>query len=617
MLHAASTSYDKDLAAHRERLYLRSKMGGYDESLEREIDDLLEEHEKDLMDEEEIDAILGLEGGETVVKRPDNRVEVSPSEFTEFAINIPVAGAISPFSFDERPYLPLIYDLQSPRVLMKCARQTEKSTGLGNISVAYSSLNVAFKVLFVTATAQQATVFSVDRIREVIEISPIIHNLTTTKLAQNVFFKQLRNRSQIRIRYAFLSADRVRGISADLILIDEIQDIATQNIPVIEQCASHSSWKLYRYSGTPKSMDNTIQIYWDQFSTQNEWAVPCEGLGLDEKGCGNWNILGERNIGKKGPICAKCGKYINPLGGKAQWVAKQPKTNNNRDRVTFEGFRIPQLMVPWIINNEEAWNDNVLFAYNRYERALFYNEVLGLSYDSGSRPLTRSQVQACCRDDIEMTEVRKNAARCDDGVYAGIDWGTAENESYTVITLGGYIGGVFTIFYAHRFTGPEVEPTAQLEAIAKLLVGVNFKLAGTDYGGGYYTNDWLMRTFGPEKIKKYQYVGKQLQKIKWQDKLGRFTMHKSEIMSDIFNAIKRGPEIIRFPNWEQWQEIHAVDMLNIFSEYSEQLRMTQYKISPGKSDDTFDAVVYCFLASMIIRQRPDILVSIKDGTVID
>jgi hypothetical protein len=567
-----------------------------------EIDALIDE-EPPAETEDEINLLIG---GESAPQLFQGQIEIKPSEFTEFAVQIPVAGGIEEFSFEGRHYLRRIYDTPSKRILLICGRQTEKSTGLSNVSLSYASLNVAFKVLYVTATAQQAAQFSVDRVREAIEISPILKSLTTTKMSQSVFFKQFLNRSQIRIRYAYLNADRTRGISADQILIDEVQDILSQNIPVIEQCASHSHWKLYRYSGTPKSMDNTIQIYWEQFSTQNEWAVPCTRHMPT-----HYNILGEKNIGKKGPICDRCGKPIDPLGEGAQWVSMQPKTVANEGRVTFEGFRIPQLMVPWIIRDPVAWSDNILFAYNRYDRAQFYNEVLGLSYDSGVRPLTRQQLMACCEPSIDMAELDENIRKCDH-VYAGVDWGTAENASYTVIVLGGYIDGIFTIFYAHRFTGPDVEPPVQLDKIAKLLIHARFSIAGTDYGMGFDRNDFLARTFGINKIKKYQYVGKQKVKIKWEPSLRRYTVFRTEVMSDIFNAIKRGPQTIRFANWEQFQEPFGSDMLNIFAEYSRQSNMLQYDVSPGKSDDTFHAVLLCVLASMIERPRPDILIPLRN-----
>jgi hypothetical protein len=77
-------------------------------------------------------------------------------------------------------------------------------------------------------------------------------------------------------------------------------------------------------------------------------------------------------------------------------------------------------------------------------------------------------------------------------------------------------------------------------------------------------------------------------------------------MSDIFNAIKR--KQLEFPRWEEFREPFAQDMLNIFSEYNENLRMIQYKHVLDKPDDSFHALVYCMLASHLMRPRPDIFV---------
>ena len=69
------------------------------------------------------------------------------------------------------------------------------------------------------------------------------------------------------------------------------------------------------------------------------------------------------------------------------------------------------------------------------------------------------------------------------------------------------------------------------------------------------------------------------------------------------------------PNWEDFHEPHGQDILNIFSEYNERLRMTEYKKAPGKTDDAFHSIVYCMLASMIQNPRPDILTPMKDEGV--
>lgn len=547
--------------------------------------------------------------GELAVKAAQ-LIGVTPSQFVEFAIRMPnkKANTYEPFSFLGREYLRMPYDVQSKRVLLMCGRQVEKTTMLGNKSLAYACVNNAFNILYVSPTNQQTKVFSQDRLKEPIETSEVLKAWTTTKLSDNVFLKKFINRSQITLRYAYHNADRVRGIPADLILIDELQDILTDNIPVIEECASHSPHKYFGYSGTPKSYDNSIEKYWTEFSTQNEWVVPCYDIShvrvVGDTAVGaHWNVLGERNITREGLACDVCGKLIDASGKGARWVSMNPSLRESMGADgLFEGFRIPQLMVPWI-----PWVD-IWDKRQRMSPSKFHNEVLGLSYDTGTRPLTREDLKKNCNQGQMMTQESLVAYRKSFGdgaqVYAGIDWGSGEN-TYTVISLGAYLNGFFNVFYIHRFEHAEIEPTVQISLISQLINYWNVKLVGTDYGGGHDRNDALARKFGRKRIIKYQYSNPG-QKVRWEEGLYRFLVHRTEVMSDIFNAIKRG-DVFRFPDWSAFEDPFAQDMLNIFSEYNEQMRQIQYKKSKDVADDSFHSLLYCFLASMLHHPRFDVM----------
>jgi hypothetical protein len=411
-------------------------------------------------------------------------------------------------------------------------------------------------------------------------------------LSQNIFEKQFVNRSKITLRYAFLNADRCRGVPAWGLMLDELQDILNDNIPVIEACQNHAPkrWRRNIYSGTPKSLDNTIETYWSTRSTMNEWVVPCEG-------CNWWNILGEKNIGRHGIICEKCGAYLHAQHPKAQW-ASQRKYDDVK--VPFEGYRISQLMVPWV-----DWNE-VLISYEKNSRDKFYNEVLGISYDSGLRPLTRAQVRACCNPDVHLGDYEKyKILSASQPIFAGLDWGSGEH-SYTVLTLATYINRKFRVFYIHRFMGEEAEPDRQLESIVETLKYFSVDLIGCDYGGGLYPNDRLTREFGPMRVRKYAYSANPRYHVKWNPQLQRYMIHRTEVMSYIFNAIKRRREC-EFPCWEEFENPFAQDMLNIFSEHSSTLRMIQYKHALDKPDDSFHSFLYCWLASMVRYPRPDII----------
>jgi hypothetical protein len=533
----------------------------------------------------------------------------TPSEFVEFSIFFPGAGGLVPFSFKGRRYLRAIYDSSAQRKVIMAGRQVEKSTYLGNSSLAYMSMTPGFRVLYVSPSHTQTKVFSRDRIKEPMETSPILQSFTNTRLLQNVLERKLVNRSQITLRFAFLNADRVRGIPADKILIDEFQDVLLDNVPVIEECASHSAYKLFEYSGTPKSLDGALEYYFTRYSTQNEWVVPCRKHGTPkDPSSWYWNVLDEDNIGREGLICDKCGSLIDASDDDCRWAAMNPKPNVEKP---FEGYRIPQLMVPWI-----EWSD-ILDKQRKYSRAKFHNEVLGRSYDSGTRPLTRQDVMDNCRDDLSMNHYRKVGERFKNTcpIFMGIDWGTGEN-SYTVMTLGAYLPwdpDKFTFFYFHRFEGVESEPKVQLRKIIKTAREFNVMIIGVDYGGGHWPNDELVRTFGAEKIKKFQWVGNTKQKIKFDAGLGvpRFLCHRTEVMSDMFNAIKRR-DVFRYPRWKEFEDPYAMDFTNIFSEYNDRLRMNVFKHAPSSPDDSFHASTTCFLGSFHYRKRPDVILPMKE-----
>lgn len=528
---------------------------------------------------------------------------ILPSSFTEYAFRMPTATGHEPFSFEGRHHLKQVYDTPRRRVLLMCGRQVEKSTLLGNRALSLGCLIPSYKTLYVSPSATQTKTFSNDRIKDPIETSPVLKAFTNRMLSQNIFEKQFINRSKITLRYAFLNADRARGIPANQLLLDEIQDILSDNIPVIEQCLFHSPEELkrYVYSGTPKTLDNVIEDYWANRSTQNQWMVPCDCQGGE--GGRYWNILGEKNIGKKHLICEHCGKRIYPMCDDAQWASA---VEYDPVHTPFEGFRIPQLMVPWL-----EWNE-LLYNYNSYSRNKFYNEVLGISFDSGMRPLTMAQVRANCNEAVFMSDMAKyQQLSYSHSVYAGLDWGTGEH-SYTVLSLGMYVGSKFRIFYVHRFIGEDTEPERQHEKIADILRAFNVRLIGSDYGGGHHPNDFLLRRFGRERVMKYQYAARVNAKVRWENRLQRWIVHRTEVMSAIFSAIKRG-NVFEFPRWKEFKDPYGQDMLNIYSEYNERLRMTQYEHTPGKTDDTLHSILYCFLVSMIVRPRPDIISPSKEA----
>ena len=158
----------------------------------------------------------------------------------------------------------------------------------------------------------------------------------------------------------------------------------------------------------------------------------------------------------------------------------------------------------------------------------------------------------------------------------------------------------------HQFKGPEAEPKEQIAKIKKLVHAFRIHRVGVDYGGGFWPNDELLRTFGSQRVIRYQYSSPKTL-MSFDSEKGRYMVHRSEIMSVVFNAIKRR-DVFRFPNWQEFQSPFGSDFLAIFSEYNERRRITEFKKSPNTTDDAFHSFVFCFMASLVDHPRVDLII---------
>lgn len=522
-------------------------------------------------------------------------------------MKMPHEGVLAPFSFKSREYLVPVYDTPHPRVLLMFARQSEKSTTLGNKILAYSCLRHHFKSLFVSPSQQQTEVFSRDKLSAPLNLSEELAAFLD-KANNNVLFKRFITDSSVTLRYAFLHADRTRGVPADALFLDEIQDILTEVIPIIEECMSHSPYQLMTYSGTPKSLDNTLSFYWNHYSTQNEWMIPCDSCG--GRDFRHWNVVGYDNIGPEGLICSRCSRPINASHANAQWVSQRSmqwlKTPSG---IPFEGYRFPQLLTSWV-----NWA-KILDKKHRYGKAQFYNEVLALPYDSGDKPLKRETLIDQSNGGIPFSVSTNFAGRST--LYMGIDWGgstdsgggeggykSAPASSYTVLSIGGYLGGKFQFIYFRRFEGEEATMENMMPVILGLVEKYRISIIGTDYGGGLHPNDVLIRNFGVRRVARYQYVN--TRKIYFNKDLHHWMVNRTEALTTLINAINRKDEI-RFPAWGDWEFPFAQDLLSVYTEYNNSRTQMVVTKAPGTSDDTLHSMMYCWLASMIEHPRPDIL----------
>ena len=193
------------------------------------------------------------------------------------------------------------------RQIDKAGRQVSKSTNKASGGILRAATHPHYNLLTVTPLFEQVRKFSNNYVKPFLMESSLKARLMATGSDQQVLQRTLSNGSNMFYNYASNSADRIRGTPADEIDADEIQDFDLDVLPVIQSCLDASPYKIERYSGTPKTFDNAIQVYWEQ-SSMGIWHIPCTATGckhenvLTVEGGDLLNMIGDNKRRKDGSI---------------------------------------------------------------------------------------------------------------------------------------------------------------------------------------------------------------------------------------------------------------------------------------------------------------------------
>ena len=200
----------------------------------------------------------------------------------------------SRITFPDRPYLEQIYASRARRIVLRTSRQVEKSTFLANSLAFELAVVPGTRILVATPRWEQALLFTQSRLLPTIEQSPVIRRVLLTNSRERMRIKNMRfrNRSELFVRAVFRSADSARGISADVLLVDEFQDVAEGTLAVLQETLSHSEVGRTILVGTPKLLENQLDVAYAE-STANEWTLDCPN-------CNSPVILDERCLGPTG-----------------------------------------------------------------------------------------------------------------------------------------------------------------------------------------------------------------------------------------------------------------------------------------------------------------------------
>jgi hypothetical protein len=522
--------------------------------------------------------------------------EFTLDELASALIRLPKPGRIENFSFKDRPSLGKIFPVTNANIILAAGRQTGKSTFLAARTILMSIIIPNFISLYVSPTHMQTARFSNDKLRSLFDVSPDLLLLKGGTANDSILNKKFVNGSEIILRYCFRTADRIRGITAHQLYIDEFQDFLTDLLPVIEETLHDApiEYKFRIFTGTFKTRENVLAEYFYDKSYQYEWIIPC-----DSHLPPHYNVITEKNLGKDCLICEKCGNKINTNNG--FWA----RIDSSDKEKFFHSFRIPQ-----VIHNNVDWTD-IYWKQKRYTTAEFYNDVLALPYDIAERVFTKQELMKLCDPDISILEdstKRKNLnfwkKRCEEfGSYMGVDWGFG-NTSYTVVAIATY-GGLdqFSYIYLKRYEGFEADSEFVYKDIANLIRKFNVKRIGLDFGYGFGMNGRLMREYGTDKVFEFEYVAKKQYKAVYNVKYQRFQLDRTDMLTSFFQLLKSGTNI-KFPNFEEIYDPFLKNFLAIYYEENKALRRLQYNHKTSEPDDAVHAMLYALLVSCLDHPRP-------------
>lgn len=484
----------------------------------------------------------------------------------------------------------LLYDIAPPKLTLQCGRQIGKSVYLAGQTIIQGILRPHFVTLFISPLAQQTSRFSTAYLDAFFNGAIIKRHFTDAASKKNVFEKTLTTGARMILGYSQTEqdADRIRGVAADALYCDEMQDISMDSIAILAETLGASEHAFIRHTGTAKTENNSLNILFKR-SNGLEWVVKCTS-------CGKYNIPHDFDTCEKmtlinpdGPGCIHCGTLLDMKTG--QWLAARP---NEKDHI---GAHIPQICVP-ARNRPKKWKELVNKSRD-YPPAKLANEVYGLPAGLGGRPITMKEAMMCCNPLVTKFDTGFPV----DGrnivlTTLGVDWSTTSGDkSYTVISILGYDwNGRCYLLYSQRLNGVDI--LEQVKRVQELYYQYKCSVMASDRGVGVLQGQILQRNIGTDKVAMVNYVSAKTQ-LRW-DKEGIFyAADRTMNIDTMVVKMKMGSKSFETPSWDIMSGFWE-DALSIFDEESQSGKRL-YRKDEDACDDWLHSVVFANIAFMVAK----------------
>jgi hypothetical protein len=447
-------------------------------------------------------------------------------------------------------------------VVIKKGRQVGATIMAGALDLFFTNSGLFthpnIRVVHLFPALAQAKKFSQDKLESMIRTSKndfINQNkLESSNSVDNLTMKQF-NTGTLWVESLGADGDRIRGMTADVVFYDEIQDMlqhAVGNASKILTAAKYgpTGQGVQVFFGTPKEKGGYFSTIWDM-SDQRYYHLGCINcnktypfyLPDDDRWKSIW--LHENTV--QCPLCGTKQKKVEAIE-KGKWVPSR-----NTDECDFVGFHINQLYIPYFSkeNIERLMPEN---NPSQTER-IWKNEVVGEFYSGAGSPLTKAEIYQKCRDDDRFFS--KSIRPQEKMTYLGVDWGGKEDDPNStsgqsfscVVILSAQPDGTLLVEHAHKLK--KLDFSFKKETIKEM-----YRRFGISRG----VSDWF---FGQDVVHDLQMMyrdkflgaqgsGSLSNPVKFREDELIISYNKDLLIEEIFDLFRKGK--IRFP-WKSYEYV--------------------------------------------------------------
>jgi hypothetical protein len=455
------------------------------------------------------------------------------------------------------------------RTVLACGRQVEKTTNLLKLLLYRSAKVAGNSCLYVAPRQDQFYTMERSRLQPLLKGSSFFAKILLDQRTQRIKHRCFRNNSQVVLAAALESADPVRGVSANDLLLDEYQDLCPDLLAVAEECQSHAENPHTIIAGTSKFADNPLEQAF-ALSTACLWTVACAGCGADVTADG-------RIILPQGYGCPHCTHALDLRSGR--WVPANPGST------WAAGYRIPQMLGPWMTHAQ------ILEKERTYEAPVFRNEVLGEAVNLGDLVFDLRLLHALCEPRPMAGRLADLPAVARPRLVAGVDWGHTASSG-TVLVIGALLPDyIFRVFHWSRWK-PGQDPQQLAREVADRCRLLGATVIGADgVGHGHVMNALLLGRFqGPVSLTAVCYTDGSGSSFT-SETSARFqlTIGKSRAIGGLLS--RTNARQIFFPRRED-AEAYLLEMSTERCRVNEKTGRLIYEKAAGNPDDALHALVY-------------------------